>query len=100
MNEIKIKQSELQALLESDTTTPEELDKYFVTDFDDGPQRRGQITSIVCEHGRAHPHLRISDRRFGVGAELVIEAPARHLLAKRIEFGIGLRLLQLREHRL
>ena len=35
MNEIEIKQSELQALLESDTTTPEELDKYFITEFDD-----------------------------------------------------------------
>lgn len=35
MNEIEIKESELKKLLQSENTTPEELDIYFVTEFDD-----------------------------------------------------------------
>jgi len=35
MNEIEIKESALKALLQSENTTPEELDSYFVTEFDD-----------------------------------------------------------------
>lgn len=34
MNEIEIKESELKRILESDETTPDEIDKYFITDLD------------------------------------------------------------------
>jgi hypothetical protein len=76
------------------------LQALVIADLDDGLQRRREIAAVVGEDGGADAQLRLTDGRFVVGAELVIEAPRQKLLAQTREDGIAMRLGDLRQDRL
>ena len=68
-----------------------------VTDLDDGLQGCGQVTAVVMQHRRACAQLRLARRRLGVGAKVIVKAPATDRFAQLQHFGRGLQAANLIE---
>ncbi len=58
------------------------LQRLAVADLADGLQRGRQVAAVVVQHRRAGAQLWLACRRLGVGAEVVVEAPAADGLAQ------------------
>lgn len=58
-----------------------------VSDLENGLDRGGDIGAVVAEHRRARADLGMACRRVGVGAEVIVEAPAAHGLAQHQHLG-------------
>src|SRR5579862_1420122 len=53
------------------------LQRFFISDFENGLESGSQIGPIVTENRRLNTNLRLSQRRFGIGTEVVVEAPPK-----------------------
>ena len=68
-----------------------------VADLKDCLQRSGQVTAVVMQHRRACTQLRLARRRLGVGAKVIVKAPATDRLAQLQHLGRGLQAANLIE---
>ncbi|KAG0927360.1 hypothetical protein G6F32_012910 [Rhizopus arrhizus] len=68
-----------------------------ISDLEDGDPGRGQIAAVVMQHRRPRGHRRLSRRRIGIAAEVVIEAPAADVLTQGDGFRHALRITDLGE---
>src|SRR6185437_9990151 len=64
---------------------------FFMANLDDGLKGSRQIAAIVAQYRRSHSDLRVTQRRFVIGAEMVVEAPLVHLRAEGRKLRIKMR---------
>ncbi|MNP06866.1 hypothetical protein D3C76_988670 [compost metagenome] len=58
------------------------LQRLGIADLADGLQCGGEVAAVVVQHRRARAQLRLARRGIGVGAEVVVEAPATDMVAQ------------------
>src|SRR5690349_21161978 len=59
-----------------------------IADFQNGLESGRQVRAVVTENRRIDANLRLAHWRLQVGAEMMIETPAQHLLADCGDFRI------------
>ena len=68
------------------------------SDFHDGLEGGGEIAAVVMENGRKRSDVGSSRRRFRIGPEVIVKAPAADSFPDRQHFGSSLWVSHAREH--